>query len=184
MVGVRGPSDASESQARHPVEVASIPGEQNPSVGKNDARDQAVPHSDAESLAFEGPANLGGSIGALRLEWQAWKRGEKLSDDRLLPRGPSAGEQLESSNGGGGELSVVELEGDSLGGGLVTLQEIDQHIRIGDHHRQDALISPVTARRPLASLESSAPRSVSARLRTAPCPVWALRNASRASAIR
>ena len=92
MVGVRGPSDASESQARHPLEVASIPGEQNPSVSKNDARDQAVPHSDAESLAFEGPANLGGSIGALRLERQAWKRGEKLFDDGLVPRGPGAGE--------------------------------------------------------------------------------------------
>src|SRR6202795_359019 len=45
-------SDASESQARHPLEVASIPGEQDPPVGKNDARDQAVPHSDAEPLAF------------------------------------------------------------------------------------------------------------------------------------
>lgn len=33
----------------------------DPPVGKNDARDQAVSHSDAESLAFEDPADLGGS---------------------------------------------------------------------------------------------------------------------------
>jgi hypothetical protein len=97
--------------------MASIPGEQDPSVGKNNARDQAVPHSNAESLAFEGPADLGGPIGALRLERQAWKRGEKLSDDGLLPRGPGAGEQLESRNCGCGELSVIQLEGDSLEAG-------------------------------------------------------------------
>jgi hypothetical protein len=52
-------------------------------VGENDARDRAVPHTDVEALAFEGPADLGGSIGALRLERQAWTRGGKLSDDGL-----------------------------------------------------------------------------------------------------
>ena len=41
--GDREPSDASQGQARHPVEVLAIPGEQDSSVSKNDARDQAVP---------------------------------------------------------------------------------------------------------------------------------------------
>jgi hypothetical protein len=82
-----------------------------------------------------------------------------------LPRRLHPGEQLEPRDHRGPELAPIEFEGDPIRRRGSALQEVNQHVAVGDHHCQDLRSASAASRKDLASEEGMTPFSRTARVR-------------------
>src|SRR2546425_6790995 len=173
-------SQGSERETWNAGKVLPVPCQQDALVRQGDASDQAVAHAYRLPGLLERPSDLGGSICGDGVEGQARQRLEQLHDQLLLPRRTRTSTELEAGHRGRAELGVLELDRDAICTWTSSLQVVDEHVGVGDHHRQESLISRVAARSRSASRASSAPLSIRARRRLSSSPACDFRYASSA----
>jgi len=126
--------------------VTAVSGEQRAAVAGHDAGNQTVRHPNRMARSFEGPADLTGSVGSRVIQPQRRHGSQQLKQAGKLLRAPGAREKFKSADYRCPECATTKQSFHCVGFAFAR-EVIDEDIRIGDGHRQFALIPWVRANR-------------------------------------